>query len=311
MLRKTMVWLVLLALLPLTALAGEAQKVFAPDETEPFPEDAALLTLRVCPLLGADCMLLTLGDHTMLIDAGRDDHFSDISAMLAEAGVTEAEYVLNTHPHVDHAGSVKPLLEAGFGMGTFITLFPHDYADNTPGAQRVIQKSTIAALEAAGVPILDLKTQDTIPFGDALLTIYQVPDDRLTAKWDCNNRSAMLMIQYGACRALLTADVETLAQGVLAELYDLRADILKFPHHGVRPAVQAFLDAVRPEYVFFTHGTKNTLDAQKQLVKKGYERMTFASWGLITAQTDGEKWIVWQDVKPDLAEYARKYKIGQ
>ena len=52
MLRKTMVWLVLLALLPLTALAGEAQKVFAPGETEPFPEDAALLTLRVCPLLG-------------------------------------------------------------------------------------------------------------------------------------------------------------------------------------------------------------------------------------------------------------------
>ena len=295
--------------LPLTALGEETQRVFMEGETEPFSEDAELLTLRVCPLLGADCMLLTLGEHTMLIDAGKKSQYDDVFGMLKAAGLTEVEYALNTHPHSDHAGCIEPLLEAGFGIGTFITFFPYDYAD--PKGQSVIQISTIHAVEAAGVPIVTMKTEDTIPFGDALLTVYRIADEQFIETSDCNNRSAMLMIQYGECSVLLTADVENEAQPRLADLYDLKADILKYPHHGTVILHNDFLRDVDPEYVVFTHGTKNTLDAQKQLVRFGYTRMTFATWGLITLQTDGEKWIVRQDISPDMAEYARKYKPGR
>ena len=113
------------------------------------------------------------------------------------------------------------------------------------------------------------------------------------------------------CSVLLTADVENEVQPKLAELYDLKADILKYPHHGTVILHNDFLRDVDPEYVVFTHGTKNTLDAQRQLVRFGYDRMAFATWGLITLQTDGHKWIVRQDVAPDLAEYAKKYKPGE
>ena len=65
-------WLCLLALallIPVCASASPQERVFLEGETEPFPEDAALLTLRVCPLVSGDCMLLTLGGHSMLVDA--------------------------------------------------------------------------------------------------------------------------------------------------------------------------------------------------------------------------------------------------
>ena len=310
MAKRLLSWLLAL-LMPLTALAEGMQRVYLAGETEPFPEDAELLTLRVCPLLGADSMLLTLGEHSMLIDAGKKTDLEAIHAMLADAGLTGVEYLFLSHPHVDHAGCVALLAEEGFGIGTCFNFFPYDYMDETPDAQRVLQVSSIKALQAAGVPIVDLKTEDTIPFGSAQLTVYRLPEERITPYWECNNLSAMLMIRYGDCSLLLTADVENRVQPILAELYDLKADILKYPHHGTVTVHNAFLSDVAPEYVFFTHGTKDTLDAQKHLIRHGCARMTFATWGQITLQTDGETWIVRQDVKPELQEYARKYKIGQ
>ena len=296
----------LLAVLLLLGGALAEQRVFLEGETEPFPEGAELLTLRVAPILGGDCMLLTLGEHSMFVDVGHDTDLALIHDLLSAAGLDHVDAIFNSHPHSDHAGGVRPLLEENFPIGVYYNFFPHDF---TESFQIVIQKPTIQALEQAGVPIVDLKNGDTVPFGDAVLTALRVPDDRVTPSMTCNNLSAMLRVQYGECTALLTGDVENLVQPILAELYDLKADILKYPHHGVVAMHKAFLDAADPEYVFFTHGTKNTLDAQKHLVRNGYTRMTFATWGMITLQTDGTKWIVRQDLLPNMEKYAKNYKI--
>ena len=99
---KRLICLLLVLMLPVFALAEGTQKVFYEDETEPFPEGTGLLTLRVCPLLGADCMLLTLGEHSMLVDTGRKMQAGTVLDVLNEAGLTSVEYVFSTHPHRDH-----------------------------------------------------------------------------------------------------------------------------------------------------------------------------------------------------------------
>ena len=86
--------LLTLSLLALPAFGGEETKrVYRRGETEPFGAEEALLQLRVCPLLGADSMLLTLGDHSMLIDMGID---SDVPAVALDAGLTDREVALIT-----------------------------------------------------------------------------------------------------------------------------------------------------------------------------------------------------------------------
>ena len=96
-------------------------------------------------------------------------------------------------------------------------------------------------------------------------------------------------------------------QPTLAELYDLKADILKFPHHGLTAMASAFLDEVKPEFVFITHGTYDTARGQEQMKNRGYHRVAFATLGMIIMQTDGTKWIVRQEILPERQAFYEKY----
>ena len=230
--------------------------------------------------------------------------------VLKEAGLTSVEYVFSTHPHQDHLGGMIPMLEAGLGVGTFFTVFPHDYVEFIGDYE--VQPETIKALEAKGIPVADLKPDDIIPFGNAEITVLRIPDSSIgTSARTCNDMSAMLMVKYGDCSVLLTADVERMDEIELAELYDLKADILKYPHHGMSVIEPVFLDEIRPEFVFFTHGAGDTHNAQVQIYQAGYERMCFATWGTITMRTDGTKWIVKQEILPEYTEIAERYVYGK
>ena len=286
----------------------EPVRVFFDDETDPFPADAELLTLYVFPIQGADCMLLTYKGHTMLVDAGRPTQAEEVQGTLKSLGLSSVDYLFSTHPHSDHIGGVVPLIDSGFGIGTFFTVFPHDYVENYNAYD--YYGETLRALDKAKIPVKDLKTEDKIPFGGADITVMRIPDNYLYEGLTCNEMAAMLMVKLGDCSMLLTADVEPSgdSQKLLARLYDLKADILKYPHHGMSIMAADFMREVDPEYSFFTHGAGNTRDAQALLIHNGFTRMSFATWGLITIQTDGTKWIVHQDIFPEMAEVAETYR---
>ena len=73
-----------------------------------------------------------------------------------------------------------------------------------------------------------------------------------------NNSSVVLRAETSAGRVLLTGDVELAAQAdLLAEGVDLRADVLKVPHHGSRYSLPQFLAAVRPRTALISVGAGN------------------------------------------------------
>ena len=294
----------MLMLLSLSVFAEREQKVFFENETTPFPADAELLTLRVAAMGGGDCMLLTLGDHSMFVDLGTESSFEKVEELIQVAGIDHVDYFYNSHPHVDHVGGFMPLVESGFPVGAMITFFDHDIVDYS-----VKQWRATRTAEANNIPIIDMKTEDQIPFGDAELTVYRVPDDRIVSAMLYNDLSAMLHIRYGDCTILLTGDVEPRAQLTTAEVYGdrMKADIMKHPHHGVDVIKIPFFEAVDPEFIFFTGSAYNTQKPQEALKRLNVTRMTFAPWGIITMQTDGHKWIVSQDLYPDKANQARFY----
>jgi competence protein ComEC len=76
---------------------------------------------------------------------------------------------------------------------------------------------------------------------------------------DPNNASLVLRVEVAGLRILLTGDVEPEAQADLVERgVDLRADILKTPHHGSAHQDPAFLSAVDARVVLTSVGAGNT-----------------------------------------------------
>ena len=279
------------ALLCLCLLASGAlaeQKVYRAGEREAFPADADTFDLYVCPLLGADCMLLTCGGQTMLVDMGKANDYDLIRQVLRDQGVDHIDIAFNTHPHTDHLGSMIQLLQ-DYPVGQFMTGFEDDYT-----AEEVVQRATLKAVRAAGVPVVRVEDGDTFALGDAQMTVIRQTKYRYVEP-NPNPFSCMLMIEYGDCHLLLCADVVQTAQLYIAQTHDLKADIMKWPHHGLNKIYREMMENVQPEYAFITHGYMNTMEAQEQLNRYGIPH-DFATWGVIHLQTDGTYWLVDQQL---------------
>ena len=278
------------------AQADEASRVFRVGEKAPFSADAAIFDLYVCPLLGADCMVLTFGEQIMLVDMGKANDYETIKSVLTERGIDHIDIAFNTHPHTDHLGSMKQIL-TDYPVGVFMTAFPENYTDSD-----VIQISTLRAVREAGVPVETVQDGTQFMLGDARMTVI-----RQTKYSNPNPLSAMLKVEYGECSLLLCADVIGSAQLELAETHDLKADIFKFPHHGLNKVMREFLEDIDPEYAFFTHGYANTTAAQEQLTAYGIPH-DFATWGVIHLSTDGTYWLVEQTLNENGVRYAQKFR---
>ena len=87
--KRLLAFLLTLFLLPAGALA-QTQRVFMAGETAPFGADERLLTLYVCPIMGADSMLLTFEAHSMLVDMGKKEQAEDVLAMQQQVKGTYA-----------------------------------------------------------------------------------------------------------------------------------------------------------------------------------------------------------------------------
>lgn len=290
-----MLWLFVTGMV--SAAAEETKVVFRAGEAAPFAADSHTLDLYVAPLQGADCMLLTDGSHSMLVDMGREKDYEIIKAWLTDLGITHIDIAFNTHPHDDHIGAMKALLN-DFSFDTFMTAFP----DNFTG-MHIIQPSVLRAVREKGIEVKRVHNGDVFHLGNDA-TFFVICMNKHS---EVNQCSAMLRVVYGRRSLLLAADVIGWSQKKLAENNNLKADVLKFPHHGLSPVMMEFLENVSPEYTVFTHGYANTKRSQQQMDKYGID-YDFATWGPIHLSTDGTYWLVEQTLTDEGIQYAQKYK---
>ena len=195
---KKLLLLILITLICCSSALGEdAQRVFHVGDAPKFSRDAELLQVYVCPLGGADCTILMVPGQCMMVDMGKSTDMPVIQAMLDWLGISHIDIAFNSHPHSDHIGSTHSLLQScTFGM--FMTAYPEDYKGDG-----VYQIGAMNALREAHVPIQHVDNGDAFSLGPANCTVMR----RDISNPNVNQTSAMLMVQYGECRLLLTADV--------------------------------------------------------------------------------------------------------
>jgi competence protein ComEC len=241
--------LLLLLAMPLPATAAEAG-----------PVRWTMLNVSAEPGVSGDAHLLRFADGTrILIDTGYDRLAAQrLLPWLRAQGITRLDQVLITHAHRNHYGGVLRLLRSGIQVGR-VRFDPPDRqrcdAERPWGCDWRFVQATRAELSKRGVPL------DSYRSGEVL---YQGPDTRLVVlathdgvsapigATDINETSPLLRLEAFGTRVLFTGDIGIrFARQLVASGVDLRADLLKVPHHGLSVLPEAaFFSAVAPQAAF-------------------------------------------------------------
>ncbi|MFD3510372.1 ComEC/Rec2 family competence protein [Nocardia sp. NPDC058666] len=154
----------------------------------------------------------------------------------------------------------------------------HGHGEDANGAERVAELAG-----AAGIPLMELFAGHEMVFGTVELRVLapsrEVPTS--LAADEANDRSLVVRARTSAGTILFTGDIEAEAQGRVARGGDIRADILKVPHHGSRTTTPEFLRAVGPRLALVSAGKGNTFGHPHPTVTQA-----LATLGTTVARTD-------------------------
>jgi competence protein ComEC len=207
-----------------------------------------VLVVRFLDVGQGDAALIEWPDgRAWLVDAGPPG--KDVLLALRRWGVRHLDAVVLTHPHPDHMGGLVPLLRELPvdtirlprlplpGEAPYLDLLASTRARRILGAWSVATDGHL---------------------GGATFTSLH-PPRAFDEDGNANDISLVLRVDYGARRFLFTGDIEAAAEAsLLASGADLRADVIKVPHHGSRTSSStAFLAAVSPSVAVMGVGREN------------------------------------------------------
>lgn len=282
--KKLLALALCLLFFPLFAMAENVivDKIADPNADFAFDEGATLLEIYFPKINGVDAAYVRCGEWSMLIDCGGSE-WREVQALLDKLGVTKINYAVNSHPDADHIGGFNHVLKS-VACDEFLLGFPEDFPDGDSLRFKVYDD-----LHKLGIPFRQVSDGEILSLGDAQATVLQCEDNSLKR---VNNRSVLLMIQLGERRIFFTGDIQRDAQLLLAsdESRDLRADIVKHPHHGYLNMQADFIRRVSPALVILTsgRGTAKGVEILKQEKLPYY----FCENGVIRLATDGQTWTI-------------------
>lgn len=186
----------------------------------------------------------------MLIDAGISESADVISERISSLGYEKIDYLVATHPHADHIGGMREIVE-GFDIGE---IFMPKASTDTKTFENLLQ-----AISDKGLGITTAKAGRVIVNEDDLKIEFLAPVGG--GYGNLNNYSAVVKLSYGDNVFLFMGDAEKEAEQEILEKYPyyLDADVLKVGHHGSDTASgKNFINAVSPKLAVIEVGDGNS-----------------------------------------------------
>lgn len=205
-------------------------------------------------VIGGDGTIIILPDNEVMIVDGFYSWASDqYISFITSLGITHIDYLVLTHFHGDHSGTLPALIDA-FGVDVIYT--NGAYTDTTA------THNLLASIEEHGVTEIVIREGDSFDLGDCHITVFSpdLSEEDLyniyynpgkTAKL-INNSSLVFKLSYGSFSVLFAGDIYKNQDRKMTEKHGeaLKSTILKVPHHGEFYTANSlsFSKAVQPEY---------------------------------------------------------------
>lgn len=205
-------------------------------------------TFLTCDVGQGDALLLAAGPHSAVeIDAGPDP--VKIDRCLRDLGINDVPLLIFSHYHLDHVGGIVGVFH-GRHVGQVVT---GPLADPKSGVRLVHD-----VLAGHGLAISTPVAGASFVVGAVRLDVLGPQATLHDTRSDPNNDSLVLRATVNGTRILLPGDAELEEQQELLDAgVDLRADVLKVPHHGSAYSLPAFLAAVRARVAVVSVGLHN------------------------------------------------------
>lgn len=229
-----------------------------------------------------DSILIQQGEHSMLIDAGKNDAGDTVVDYLKRQGIVHLDYIIATHPHEDHIGGIDNVIQ-NFDIST---IYMPKVTANTRTFRDLVMEIKNKKLEVKS-PI----SGDTFNLGSAECKILAPNSNNYE---DLNNYSIVLKVSYGKDKFLFMGDAEEQSENeMLQKGYDVSANFLKVGHHGSHSSTSwNFLNKVNPDIAVISLGKNNDYghphkETLESLKKKGVQVLRTDQSGNIIIESDG------------------------
>ncbi|MBQ0165611.1 MAG: MBL fold metallo-hydrolase [Treponema sp.] len=205
-------------------------------------------------VIGGDGSVIILpDDQVMIVDGFYNEASEDYIDFIKSLGIKHIDYLVLTHFHSDHSGTLPELIEM-FDIDVIYT--NGAYTDTAP-TRRLLE-----CIKENDVTEIVIKEGDIFSVGDCTITVYS-PDlsekdlynvyhnPGKTAKM-INDTSLVFKLEYDTFSVLFAGDVYKDRDRQITEKYgeELKSTILKLPHHGEFYTANSlsFAETVQPEY---------------------------------------------------------------
>jgi len=260
-----------------------------------------LLRITQLDVSQGDSALVDLPDGSaMLVDAGGGQPDPGEGALLPLLMARRRDHlrlVVLSHPHPDHYQGLRALLDhvridEVWDTGQATAETPHGPAARLLRAMRRRGARVRRPHEICGE--------------------RRVGGVRVTVLWPCprfdpglgpNDNSLVIRLRHEARSILFTGDVEALAERALVDSpSDLRADVLKVPHHGSRTSSSApFLQRVGPVIAVASQGRRNRYghphaSVVARYAARGVPLLRTDRDGGVVIETNGQ-WLRWRTAR--------------
>lgn len=237
-------------------------------------------SVHIIDVGNGDCIFVRFHDgKNMLIDCGvpSKNNLANINKVLKSYSVTQIDYLVLTHPDVDHVGNAEAIVNTYNVNKAYIPNIYNlqEYQAFSKALTTLKNKNVQLEYSSIGSGVLNDKYVVAFlsPCASGAGDVYgefngiELPTDK-----QINNLSPVIYLEYAGIKFLFTGDAGKEQEGIIQSnynsgLYDKfyndrvnldQIDFLKVGHHGAEDcSSQDFLNLIQPQNAIFSVGGNN------------------------------------------------------
>ena len=236
----------------------------------------------------ADAFVLYTENSCVILDCGEKNDGKDIVNFLDSKGINKIDYLIISHFDKDHIGGAKKLINSKTIDKVYVT-----YRTKTTGKTEDFDE----AIYGAGLESEEIRKETEFELDGIGYRIFPPLLESYGSDDDSNDSSLVVKVIAGEKSMLFAGDAENRRLSELIQNEDIKADILKVPHHGREETLsEMFIGHVNPAYAVITSSDEEKEDEGIMNILKAQKVKTFLTReGSVTIKIDKNEILITQE----------------